>query len=707
MPELAGVDARATAREMIFMTEIPFLNDRVGLGFLIGLGFIMSTVEMPAAAPQFTDVTLPAGITHRHGFPMDGAETDMIVAGAVAEDFDGDGWIDLYTLQAGGGTNRLYMNTGQGTFQDEATQRGAAWAGNFSGAAAADYDNDGDIDLCLTRLHANPVLLINQGDGTFQSDTHMLPVPSGNVMSPSWGDADNDGFLELAVGQWALDGQNLFLYRNQGDGTLAPYEFRMEPSEDHFVFSPRFADLNNDRRADLAVACDFGFSQLFFNRGAGMFERATLAGGVGTDENGMGSAIGDYDSDGDLDWFVSSIYDATQDPDRNWGVTGNRLYRNRGDETFGDATDETGVRDGNWGWGSAFGDLDNDGDLDLFHVNGWPEAAEPTIPLKFNQQPARLFSNDGSGQFVERAAEAGAANAGQGRGALLFDYDNDGDLDIFIANNQELQIDGAQPFRFAGPPALLRNDAPPAHHWLKVTLEGMPPLHRHGIGSRVYVSFGKRREMRELNASTGFLAHGPDRIAHFGLGTNQIAAEVRAEWVSGDAVAHQNVAVDRNFSLPAPSLQLPRRTYAVGETFVLHGASAAPPGGRVDWTLDDVAANDPLQIALDTPGMKELQLNVYAPDTDEPWQREFYRIHVRPFSITHAASLPDGRFRMSWEAFAGISYRVQHCNDLESKVWIDVGDVVSAVEDGQLSAALDGGSGRGFYRVRLVTSGSP
>ena len=142
-----------------------------------------------------------------------------------------------------------------------------------------------------------------------------------------------------------------------------------------------------------------------------------------------------------------------------------------------------GVRDGNWGWAASFGDLDNDGDLDLYHVNGWGH-----ISPKFRDQPARLFENRGDGTFADIGEAVGADNAGQGRGVILFDYDNDGDLDIFITNNQELSPDGRFLAREPGIPALLRNDTENGNHWLKVTLQGRYPLHHNGIGSRVYVS---------------------------------------------------------------------------------------------------------------------------------------------------------------------------------------------------------------------------
>ena len=531
-----------------------------------------STEDASGAAMSFTDVTADAGIDYAH-VPLrrlfNFAWPGWIAGGAVAEDFDGDGWIDLFILRGAASPALLYMNQGDGTFANEAAPRGAALSTQWGmAAAAADFDNDGDIDIVVTNYMAPHLLLVNLGTGHFESIDTMLLAPSIFVTSPSWGDVDNDGLLELAIGEWAeLDtvGQApgeplsaldfpyrlLWLYKNKGEGVLEPYQFRTAASDDTDVFAPRFADINGDRLADLTVVSDFNNSQLYLNVGNGKFKNVTATHGIGAEEHGMGSAIGDYDNDGDLDWFVSSILDDSGNMGDK-GSVGNRLYRNKGDGSFEDATEGAGVVDGNWGWGASFGDLDNDGDLDLYHVNGWPPP-EAEIAELFNDQPARLFQNLGDGTFEDVAASVGADDRGQGRGVILFDYDNDGDLDIFITNNQVLEHDGGSDLRRPGRPVLLRNDTGNGYHWLKVTLEGRPPFHRNGIGSRVYVTAGGRTQMRELHASSNFLTQEPGRIAHFGLGEASVVEEVRAEWVSGDATVMTDVAVDQAISVPGPT----------------------------------------------------------------------------------------------------------------------------------------------------------
>ena len=531
---------------------------------------------------RFTDVTLDSGITHTHTAPealLGKTEPKDMVGGAVAEDFDGDGWLDLFVLRGGEAPSVLYMNRGDGTFSEEAALRGADLPTRHGvAAAAADYDNDGDIDIVVSAQQAPHYLLVNDGMGQFSVDDTTITEPKMFATSPSWGDVDNDGHLELALGEWnpetaknydaatkadndipAIANENpliggdglspLFVYGNDGQGRLEPYEFRTTPGIDLWVFAPRFADLDDDGLTDLAVVSDYEMSRIYRNVGNGMFQLERSASPTFTDENGMGSAIGDYDNDGDLDWFVSSIF-GQSNPDKGvFGGTGNRFYRNESEMRFADLSAEAGIRDGGWGWAASFGDLDNDGDLDLYHVNGWVQQVEEGNPDEFNNQPARLFENGGYLGFHEVSEQTGSADRGQGRGVILFDYDNDGDLDIFITNNHEYISEGGEGIRSPAAPTLLRNDTPTANHWLKVTLDGSPPLHSQGIGSRVYVTVNGLTQMRELHASTNFVTQEPGRIAHFGLGSADTVDEIRVEWVNGETSVLTDVPANQHISI--------------------------------------------------------------------------------------------------------------------------------------------------------------
>ena len=655
---------------------------------------------------QFTDVTEAAGILHTHSHPPNEHpygftdNASMMSGGAVAEDFDGDGRIDLYVLQGGASANLMYMNRGGGVFIDEAVLRGADLLHYGMGAAAADYDNDGDIDIAVTVRDGPPVLLVNNGEGFFRTVT-LEQVPKGwrKAMSPAWGDIDNDGQLELAVAQWEYRIQGLHLYRAQGERLVLMSEYQTVPYTNNLVFTPRFADFNQDRRVDLPLAGDFRQSQLHLNLGGGMFARVTSSVNAGADENGMGAAVGDYDNDGDLDWFVSSI-GVTNAVSTEWKL-GNRLYRNRGNGVFDDVSEEAGVWYGGWGWGSVFGDLDNDGDLDLYHVNGWPAYPQPDPPEQFISDPARLFENLGDGTFREVAAGTGADHRGQGRGVLLFDYDDDGDLDIFICNNMEAVQTPAGVTYEPGIPALLRNDSPTTNHWLKITLEGSPPLHRHGIGSRVYVSAAGTEQMRELDASTGFLSQGPGRIAHFGLGGNAVADEVRAEWNSGDAVARFGVAANQTLSLPSPSASLSARTIMPGQPVTATAPTATMP---VTWLIQGTPHPNPATVTFDETGIHELILHLYEPDGTTLAGQEILRVTV--LETAHASLTRTGaeqQLAIGWEAARGRLYNVQSAPSLDGdEPWTPAAIPFICPASGPHGQGLSHPIGSaGFYRIAV------
>ncbi|MDH3440803.1 MAG: CRTAC1 family protein, partial [Gammaproteobacteria bacterium] len=563
-------------------------------------------------AMNFSDVTLSSGITHSYNRPSTPA--GVMTGGAVAEDFNNDGWLDLYVVQGSGGPNLLYINDQAGGFTDEAAARSADLQLASVAASAADFDNDGDIDIGVSVAEDQFRILVNDGTGNFTSEI-VLPLALKSTMSSSWGDVDNDGFLELAIGQWNEGEQSFFLYRNLGGTNLSEYEFRVTPRDDIYVFSPRFADLNGDRLADLHVVSDFTNSQLYMNVGGGSFQNVTSTngtGGVTGGQNEMGHSIADYDSDGDLDIFTSNI--STDG--------GNRLYQNDGTGVFSGVQNASGVLDGHWGWGASFGDLDNDSDLDLYHVNGWHTGAI------YIDTPARLFMNDGSGTFSEVADCAGAGDRGQGKGMLQFDYDNDGDLDIFIVNNMDVPAVGQE---FPGNPVLLRNDTSNGNRWLKVTLDGAPPLHRNGIGSRVFVRVGATTMLHEMHASTNFLSQNAGRIAHFGLGSAATANEVTAEWVTGDATIIPNVAANQQVAIPSPVATVSSRVINLNESVT---GDASPEPMPVDWDVDGTTHADPVTVSFDTGGVKNLTLNVYDASGSTVVRQEVIRVTVLAPEIT-------------------------------------------------------------------------
>jgi hypothetical protein len=477
---------------------------------------IFATVvsERSAAAQpwQFHDVTSAAGVFYLPAYdPATETPPRVMAGGAAAGDFDGDGWVDLYAIRGDVGPNLLFRNRGDGTFEEVAANASLT-ARSGSGPTFADLDGDGRLDLVVGGIDGEPTRFFRNLGGQF-SEVGPGLVTGADVYSTALGDYDRDGDLDLATTHWSSY-QNVRLWRNDGNVHFTEVTASAgltTPAQSH-SFTANFADINNDRYPDLLVSADFGTSQYYINNRNGTFTRATSA--VITDENGMGSAVGDYDNDGDLDWFVSSIF---SDTPSGWGTTGNRLYRNRGDGSFDDATDAAGVRRGFWGWGSAFADFNNDGHFDLFHVNGFPAEAA----AEFHSDPARLFVSNGNGTFTQQAEELGVADTGQGRGVICFDYDGDGDLDIFLTN----MLLAGQPGR------LYRNDGGNAGKSLSIRLTGTPP-NTGAIGARIYVTVTGVTQMRELRAGSNFVSADPTG-AFFGLGSASVVDEVRIVWPDG------------------------------------------------------------------------------------------------------------------------------------------------------------------------------
>jgi len=492
------------------------------------------------AAPRFIDVTVSAGFNYEHGYttPLvseDGSfdERRHTAGGVAAGDYDNDGFIDLYAVRGDIGANLLFHNRGDGTFEEVGSSAGVAVVGtNGSGPTFADIDGDGWLDLLIGGVQQTHISVFrNRGDGTFVDVTPLTGLTSErDSYSAAFGDYDRDGDLDLLLSHWdqLISGaeSSETLWRNDGDwrftdvsreSGITRFLLGDAPAAFDFTFTPNFADIDSDGWPDILMANDFKTSKVLHNQSDGTFADVT-DNTVITDENGMGAAIGDYDNDGDLDWFVSSIWDPDGVAELNWGVSGNRLYRGRGDGTFDDVTEATGVRAGYWGWGATWADVNNDGYLDLFHVNGFGRSAEYEPTREFYRDPTVLFLANGDGSFSERARELGIDDTGMGRGVVSFDFDRDGDLDLFLTNN-------------LGPPRLFRNDDATGASYLTIKLRGPVP-NTEAIGARVYVRTGATTQMRELRAGSNFESQDAAE-AHFGLGVGTVANEVRVVWPLG------------------------------------------------------------------------------------------------------------------------------------------------------------------------------
>ena len=489
--------------------------------------FLLVTLFQPDPNWQFTEVSAAADITFLHDYTGSN-DPEFIAGGVAAGDLDGDGWVDLFLVNGNKGSNQLLRNQGDGTFADITASAGLAHQGRFDcGPLFADVDGDGRLDLLVGGIRGSSLILYrNLGDGRFEDVTARAGLAhEGDVYGAALADVDRDGDLDLFLARWQSRAGRHF-WRNNGDGTFredgeAGFSGSFSPD---YTFTPNFADIDGDRWPELLVASDLGTSKVFRNRGDGRFSDETTP--VISDENGMGAAVGDYDNDGDLDWFVTAIGSGNAK-----AASGNRLYRNDGGH-FTDVTDLAGVREGRWGWGASFADFDNDGHLDLFHVNGY----HGPFAVPYQADPSRFFHAQGDGTFVERAAGLGLADSGQGRGLVCFDYDRDGDLDLLISNNK-------------GTVKLFRNDLPGSVNWLRVRLNGKPG-NSQAIGARIWVRAGGQTQMREIRAGNNFVSQDPTD-AHFGLGSHQ-QVDLTILWPDGRLETHSDLAANRELSFSEP-----------------------------------------------------------------------------------------------------------------------------------------------------------
>jgi enediyne biosynthesis protein E4 len=494
---------------------------------------------------EFHDVSAQAGLTVQHGFVgQPGTITQRAQGGVAVGDYDRDGDPDVFVATGNAGAQALLSNQGDGTFVDVTAAAGVAvtWL-NSSGPLFFDYDGDGWLDLFLGATDQDqPMLFRNRHDGGFDDVTFATGLEQlGSTISASAGDYDGDGFLDLFLTHWGEARGTCHLWRNlQGkhfecvDGAVNLPSFA-DGAVDQ-TFTGNFVDLDADTRQDLLVTSDFGTSRVLRNVGMGRFEAVRSS--VISDENGMGAALGDYDGDGFWDWFVTGVWDGDGVTEGNWGSSGNRLYRGLGDGTFEDRTDQAGVRQGDWGWAACFADLNQDAQLDLAHVDGWPQGSK-----QFRGTPARLFVAGGDGTFSERAAELGLDERGGGRGLSCFDYDLDGDLDLLVMNN-------------SGPLRLWRNDGPHGAY-LSVQLEDGSPNPR-GVGARVRLRANGADQHRLIRAGSSYVSQD-EALAHFGLGNAAHVDEVEVTWPDGRLDTWRDVAVNQRITLkrtlPAQALR--------------------------------------------------------------------------------------------------------------------------------------------------------
>ena len=520
-----------------------------------------------AGAPRFSDQTTAAGIAYRNIF---GGEQKQYIleshgSGAAFFDHDSDGDIDLYIANGStfatyrdrsGPGNAFYRNKGDGTFEDITDAAGVGDAGWSGGVAIGDIDNDGHHDLYASNYGAN-VLYRNKGDGTFEDITVAASVGGDQYSaSAAFFDYDHDGDLDLYVANYVVfDAQNRpatpalcsfygglqvycgpkgmlgapdALYRNEGDGTFTDVTQAsgIAAANRYYGLGVVPDDYDADGDTDLFVANDETPNVLWQNQNDGTFNDVALIAGVayngdGDTEAGMGVDFGDYDNDGDPDLYVTHFFTET-----------NTLYRNEGGRRFSDATTTAGLAAPTvdlLGWGTRFFDYDNDGRLDLFVANGhvYPQVDRAETGSTY-RQANQLFRNFGKGRFAPVAA--GLTDHKVSRGTSSGDYDNDGDIDLFV-----VELNDA--------PTLLRNDGGNAKNWLVVQVIGSED-NRDGAGTRIRLQSAGQSQWRTINGAASFLSHN-DLRAHFGIGKSGKAERVEIIWPNGTVYAVEQVPANK------------------------------------------------------------------------------------------------------------------------------------------------------------------
>ena len=512
----------------------------------------------------FTDITREAGLEFH---PVNGASpqkhiVETMGSGALFFDFDDDGWVDVFLVDGGSvsepavaarARHRLYRNQANGRFEDVTGASGIEHHEYGMGACAADYDNDGRVDLYVTSYGPDQ-LFHNDGNGKFTDVTRRAGVGSELLgASCAFADIDNDGDVDLFVANYVdpdsrkvcgdararaycrpdvYSGVPSAMYRNNGDGTFTDVTTASGLDRtDGKALGVVFADYDNDGRMDLFVANDLTRNFLYHNEANGSFKEVGLPAGValasdGRVRAGMGTDFGDYDGDGLPDLVVTNFESETHS-----------LFRNLGKGLFADATFESGVGPVTLpflGFGVAFFDSDNDGDLDLAIANG--HVLDNTRLFRSTSRYAQrnlLLRNDANGRFTDVGLQSGPAWALEkvSRALVSGDIDNDGDLDLLVSNNGQ-------------PPDLLRNDGGArSGNALLIRLRGRES-NRDGIGAIVTATVGSRRLVREVHAGSSYLGQNDVRI-HLGLGRAPAVDRLDIRWPSGRVETVKGVAAQQ------------------------------------------------------------------------------------------------------------------------------------------------------------------
>ncbi len=503
------------------------------------LGSVLHAQQPDSTNKGFADITEAAGIQHQFQ-----VYEGMFGGGICVFDLNNDGFEDLY-LTGGMNEDQLYLNQGNGTFRNVFEGSGLEITRRFvtQGVAGADVNRDGWVDLFITTItakdsgriipRARNLFFLNDGDGTFTDATEafgLIPLYSFST-GPSFGDFNADGWPDLYVGNYfqeymgeltsindaTIVGANQtaksYLLLNEGGKAFRDVYTDYGMKHRGFGFGGLFTDFDNDGDLDLLVHHDFGYKATpsLLYRNDHPRERFTEVGkefDMDLKINAMAAANGDINHDGMLDYFITNI-------------RFNRFMVSQGPgKPYREELKERGMTFVTISWGANFADFDHDGELELFVANGdLNPNCTPMADFYFDQNP--------DGSFTDRAHLVGLNDYGIGRGTVVFDLENDGDLDI-LTINQAPVMPG---YPVASTTRLFRNDLADGN-WLQIVLKGKQS-DLHGLGARIKVVAGGKTFLREIDGGGSTHMSQNSSIAHIGLGEAEIVDSLVITWVGG------------------------------------------------------------------------------------------------------------------------------------------------------------------------------